>query len=231
MVMGFNYGRTSGPCFVYAIGVDGDEWGGLNGALKIGIASDAEKRRRELQTGCPAPLSIRKLWKFESEMDAREFEISCHKAFSHLNVMREWFILSVDDVDAHLPEFKTRCADRDEMDDLAALLARSKSVAASRKAERLYAEGQQAKNQAYCVVDTSVKADPRKLTTAQAAQHLGKSASWLNQSRSRGDGPPYYKIGANVFYESADLDTWVAATKRTCVWQFAKPAAKQVAAD
>lgn len=61
----------------------------------------------------------------------------------------------------------------------------------------------------------------QRMTTKSAAAHLGKSASWLNQSRSRGDGPPYYKIGANVFYESADLDAWVAATKRTCVWQFA----------
>lgn len=59
-----------------------------------------------------------------------------------------------------------------------------------------------------------------KLTTKEAAAYLGKSASWLNQSRSRGDGPPYYKLGANVFYLTTDLDAWVASKKRTCVWQF-----------
>lgn len=59
-----------------------------------------------------------------------------------------------------------------------------------------------------------------RLTTKDAAAHLGKSASWLNQSRSRGDGPPYYKVGANVFYDIADLDAFVASKRRTCVWQF-----------
>lgn len=60
-----------------------------------------------------------------------------------------------------------------------------------------------------------------RLITKDAAAYIGKSASWLNQSRCRGDGPPYYKLGANVLYETADLDAWIASKKRSCVWEFA----------
>ena len=70
------------------------------------------------------------------------------------------------------------------------------------------------------------------LRTKEAAAHLGKSASWLNQTRSRGDGPPYYKIGANVFYRKADLDEWTASKRRSCVWEFSndnKRAARRAA--
>jgi predicted DNA-binding transcriptional regulator AlpA len=71
-----------------------------------------------------------------------------------------------------------------------------------------------------------------RLTTKDAASYLGKSASWLNQTRSRGDGPPYYKLGANVFYTVTDIDEWVASKKRSCVWEFSndnRPASRAAA--
>jgi predicted DNA-binding transcriptional regulator AlpA len=47
------------------------------------------------------------------------------------------------------------------------------------------------------------------LTTEQAAEYLSVSSSWLAQSRGRGDGPPYFKIGRAVRYARAALDAWV----------------------
>lgn len=50
------------------------------------------------------------------------------------------------------------------------------------------------------------------LTTPDAAKLLGVSASYLNQSRLRGDGPAYVKISPTcVRYRRADLDAWVAS--------------------
>lgn len=50
------------------------------------------------------------------------------------------------------------------------------------------------------------------LTTPDAARLLGVSASYLNQSRLRGDGPAYVKISPTcVRYRRGDLDAWVAS--------------------
>lgn len=60
-----------------------------------------------------------------------------------------------------------------------------------------------------------------KFTTAQAAEYICKSASWLNKSRMTGDGPVYLKIGGAVRYLPADLDAWLAGKRRTAVYDFA----------
>ena len=46
-----------------------------------------------------------------------------------------------------------------------------------------------------------------RLTTAEAADFIGKSISWLNKSRMSGTGPVYLKIGGAVRYERSDLVT------------------------
>lgn len=54
--------------------------------------------------------------------------------------------------------------------------------------------------------------DNQLLTTPAAADLLGVSASYLNQSRLRGDGPAFVKISPTcVRYRRGDLDDWVAA--------------------
>lgn len=54
--------------------------------------------------------------------------------------------------------------------------------------------------------------DNQLLTTPAAADLLGVSASYLNQSRLRGDGPAFVKISPTcVRYRRGDLDAWVAA--------------------
>jgi excisionase family DNA binding protein len=47
------------------------------------------------------------------------------------------------------------------------------------------------------------------VTTEEAAEYLGVSPSWLVQSRGRGDGPPYFKVGRPVRYAKTALDAWV----------------------
>jgi predicted DNA-binding transcriptional regulator AlpA len=47
------------------------------------------------------------------------------------------------------------------------------------------------------------------VTTEEAAEYLGVSPSWQVQSRGRGDGPPYVKIGRAVRYAKTALDAWV----------------------
>jgi predicted DNA-binding transcriptional regulator AlpA len=58
------------------------------------------------------------------------------------------------------------------------------------------------------------------LRDQEAAAHIGKSPSWLQHSRTTGDGPPYLKIGHSVRYRSEDLDEWLARQIRTRVWDF-----------
>lgn len=54
----------------------------------------------------------------------------------------------------------------------------------------------------------------RKLSVAEAAEHLGVSKSLLNKQRLSGGGPVYMKIGRRVLYDLTDLESWVLSTKR-----------------
>jgi predicted DNA-binding transcriptional regulator AlpA len=58
------------------------------------------------------------------------------------------------------------------------------------------------------------------LNTAQAAERIGMSVSWLNHARQTGEGPVFLKIGVNVKYRVEDVDAWLASKTRTRVWQF-----------
>lgn len=57
-----------------------------------------------------------------------------------------------------------------------------------------------------------------KFDTKGAASYIGKSASWLNKTRMTGTGPVYLKIGGNVRYDRADLDTFLAGSRRTGIY-------------
>ncbi|MBC7149853.1 MAG: helix-turn-helix domain-containing protein [Rhizobium sp.] len=60
-----------------------------------------------------------------------------------------------------------------------------------------------------------------KMTTAEAAAYIGKSASWLNKTRMSGTGPVYLKIGGAVRYLKPDLDAWLSGKRRTAIYDFA----------
>lgn len=51
------------------------------------------------------------------------------------------------------------------------------------------------------------------LNVTQAAAYTGISKSTLDKRRVYGNGPTYFKIGARVIYNQADLDTWLCARK------------------
>jgi excisionase family DNA binding protein len=53
----------------------------------------------------------------------------------------------------------------------------------------------------------------RFLTTREAARRLNCSASHLNKSRVRGDGPPFIRIGTAVRYDPEDLDEYAASRR------------------
>ena len=53
------------------------------------------------------------------------------------------------------------------------------------------------------------------LRTKEAAEYLNLTASTLEKLRSQGGSPIYAKLGNIIVYDSADLDTWVGARKRT----------------
>lgn len=63
------------------------------------------------------------------------------------------------------------------------------------------------------------------LNTAEAAERLGVSASYLNKLRLTGGGPVFVKMGAKVVYDASDLGAWVAARRRTSTSQAAEMAA------
>lgn len=54
----------------------------------------------------------------------------------------------------------------------------------------------------------------RLISTPDAADRLGVSASYLNKLRVTGGGPPFVKIGARVAYDPADLAVWLEGQKR-----------------
>ena len=56
---------------------------------------------------------------------------------------------------------------------------------------------------------------PRSLRTQQAAQYIGLSPHTLENLRSAGGGPRFFKMGRVVVYDVADLDRWVEAQRRT----------------
>lgn len=47
------------------------------------------------------------------------------------------------------------------------------------------------------------------LTDREASQYLSISKSWLRQSRIKGIGPNFIKIGRSVRYRIKDLESWV----------------------
>lgn len=51
------------------------------------------------------------------------------------------------------------------------------------------------------------------LTTAQAAEFLGKSESAMCIDRCRSAGPPYFKLGRSVRYDLADLEAWLESCR------------------
>ncbi|MFI8565172.1 helix-turn-helix transcriptional regulator [Rhodococcus sp. NPDC078407] len=52
-----------------------------------------------------------------------------------------------------------------------------------------------------------------RLTAEQAAKFLGLSRKTLANQRSAGTGPPSYKIGNRVWYDSRDLEVFIARCK------------------
>lgn len=57
---------------------------------------------------------------------------------------------------------------------------------------------------------------PRTLTSAETAQYISMSESWLRQSRMNGNpyAPPFVKIGRSVRYLREDLDIWLVGRRR-----------------
>lgn len=52
---------------------------------------------------------------------------------------------------------------------------------------------------------------PALLTQDQAAAYLGMTGPALAQRRTRGDGPPYVKVGKFIRYRATDIDAWLSA--------------------
>jgi predicted DNA-binding transcriptional regulator AlpA len=54
----------------------------------------------------------------------------------------------------------------------------------------------------------------KKLDTQKASDYLGLGKSTLDKLRLTGGGPAFFKVGARVVYDPADLDAWIAQHKR-----------------
>lgn len=73
--------------YVYAIRAQGHQ------AVKIGFATNPHKRLRDLQIGCPLPLTL--LWTFLTD-NAPELEAALHRRFRAQRTQGEWFDLGPD---------------------------------------------------------------------------------------------------------------------------------------
>ncbi|MFI4973237.1 MAG: helix-turn-helix transcriptional regulator [Caulobacterales bacterium] len=52
------------------------------------------------------------------------------------------------------------------------------------------------------------------LSTGEAAEYCGASASSFEKYRVYGCGPLFIKLGRRVRYARGDLDAWIAANRR-----------------
>ena len=52
------------------------------------------------------------------------------------------------------------------------------------------------------------------LTTLDAAKYVGLAVQTLAKFRVTGESPPYFKVGRQVMYDRADLDTWLLTRRR-----------------
>lgn len=53
-----------------------------------------------------------------------------------------------------------------------------------------------------------------KRDSTAAAGRIGLSRKTLENWRSLGGGPPYYKLGGRVVYDDAEVDAWLASRRR-----------------
>lgn len=72
------------PCFVYVIGAE-------SGHSKIGIATDAAKRLRDLQLCCPIKLTLFNSNRALSRAEASRIERGSHDALKPQRIHGEWF--------------------------------------------------------------------------------------------------------------------------------------------
>jgi hypothetical protein len=207
------------PYVVYAFAVDGD-YPGLENAVKIGVAKNPNTRLFACQTGSPVRLYIKKTWPFEDRETALAFERACHAEFIEAKLIREWFSVTIEQIDGLRDEFYDQKDIGQEISDLLkAVAAREKNASLLLSSDK--GRPLEAKPTAKVSIATS-KND--MLNTESAAFYLQMSASWLNKTRLSGDGPAYHKVGGRVFYRVSDLDTWVESNKRTAVYDFANRA-------
>jgi predicted GIY-YIG superfamily endonuclease len=64
---------------------------GKRGPVKIGVATDVEKRLESLQTGNHQELHIRTLIVCDEKNHAFETEKKFHRRFKHFHIRGEWF--------------------------------------------------------------------------------------------------------------------------------------------
>lgn len=191
--------------YVYAIAMLGDN-PILSSALKIGIAHNPTLRLSNMQTGSPFELAIKHTWQFKTHADAREFEQACHSEFKDRNILREWFRVTVAEINEfHDAFFSVQDIDKEASDLIRALRESDgldvRSLAAMPKMCKADGDG--------------------TMSTKEAAAYIGKSPSWLNKSRMTGTGPVYLKLGGGVRYSVEDLQNWLIKNRRTAIYDHA----------
>ncbi|MBO9108948.1 GIY-YIG nuclease family protein [Agrobacterium sp. S2/73] len=208
------------PFVVYAFAVDGD-YPGLENAVKIGVAKNPSTRLLACQTGSPVRLYLKKTWPFEDRETALAFERACHAEFAEAKLIREWFSVTIEQIDGFRDEFYDQKDIGQEISELLkAVAAREKNASLRMSSDNK--RPKEAKSASAKVLFPASKND--MLNTQSAAFYLQMSASWLNKTRLNGDGPAYHKVGGRVFYRVSDLDTWTDSNKRTAVYDFANRA-------
>lgn len=64
-----------------------------------------------------------------------------------------------------------------------------------------------------------------KRDTKSAAERLNLRPKTLENWRSQGLGPAFFKVGGKIQYDDADIDAWLATRRRTSTSQQASPSA------
>jgi len=68
------------------------------GSIKVGVANNAQYRRRTLQGGNPRRLMVIALWEFERRAQAYSLERAVHLQYADDRIGGEWFRTSADEM-------------------------------------------------------------------------------------------------------------------------------------
>jgi len=79
----------------------------------------------------------------------------------------------------------------------------------------MYASVNAGRTPDHCRCEVKMTNPDEKLSTDDAARHMGIAKATLAKMRCCGGSPPFLRLGRKILYVRADLDVWLNARRAT----------------